>query len=203
MAVLCFPAYLSAQRGLAEVIAQEPRYEIERWRSGEFAPDATRLDAMQAALVEAQNLDPRNPALLEELALFRATRVEGRYNHEPKVREARQQSLAWFRQALEQRPTSGHAWYNVALMKFRLGETDREFSQSLLQALRRSPWEPTVQLRAIALGLANWQDLADPPREALKQAIQAQARWQLVKQKPALQSLLKRYGRADLDYLLE
>jgi hypothetical protein len=202
LAVLSVVACLSAQRGLAEVIAQQPRYEIERWRSGELAADAPRLDAMQAALNEARNLDPRNPRLLEELALFRAERVDGRYNHNPEVREARQESLAWFRQVLEQRPTSGHAWFNVALMKFRLDAIDQEFSQSLQQAIRRSPWEPKVQLRVIELGLANWQGLAAPLRETLKQAIHAQAHWQLVSQKPALQLLLKRYGRADLDYLL-
>lgn len=203
LAGLLAVGYFAGQRGLADVMAQEPRYEMERWRSGKFVPDATRRNAMLVALNEARNLDPQNPTLLEELALFHAMRVDGRYNHDAWVREARQQSLTGFRQALEQRSTSGQGWFNVALMKFRLGEIDQEFSQSLLQAMRRSPWEPTVQLHAIELGLANWQNLADPLREALKQAIQAQARWQLVKQKSALQSLLKRYGRADLDYLLE
>lgn len=203
LAGLLAVAWFAGKRGVADVVAQDPRYEMERWLSGKLLPDKIRLDAMQAALIEAQYLDPRNPKLLEELALFRAARVRGRYNHEPEVRQARQQSLEGFRQALEQRPTSGDTWFNVALMKFRLGEIDREFSQSLQQAIRRAPWEATVQLRAIELGLANWQELADPLREALKQTIQAQARWQLVKQKPALQSLLRRYGRADLDYLLD
>lgn len=203
LAVLLPVAWFAGKRGLADVVAQEPRHEMERWQSGKSVPDKIRLDAMQAALDRALALDPRNPKLLEELALFRAARLGGRYNHDPEVREARRQALAGLRQALEQRPTFGDAWFNLALIKFRLGEIDREFSQSLQQAMRLSPWEPTVQLRAIELGLANWQALADPLREALKQAIQAQARWQLVKQKPALQALLKRYGRPDLDYLLE
>lgn len=196
-------AWFAGQRGQADVLAQEPRYEMERWRSGNPFPDPTRLDAMQAALNEARNLDPRNPRLMEELALLLAARVRGRYNHEPEVREARLQSLVLLRQSLEQRPTFAEVWIDLALIKFRLDETDREFTQALQQGMRLAPWEATVQLRAIELGLANWESLADPLRDALKQSIQAQAGWQLVKQKPALLALVKRYGRGDLLYLLE
>ena len=203
LAGLLAVGYFAGQRGLADVVAQDPRYEMERWRSGKFVADNIKLDAIQAALNEARNLDPRNPYLMGDVARFHAARVERRQASDPAVREARQQSLAWFRQALEQHPTSGHTWLNVALMKFHLGEIDQEFSRSLQQAMRRSPWDSKVQLLAIELGLANWRGLDDPPRETLKQAIQAQARWQLVRQKPALQLLLKRYRRADLDYLLE
>lgn len=195
--------YFAGRRGLAEVVAQEPRYEMERWSNGKLTPDTVKLNAIQASLQEARGLDPMNPYLMEDVARFHAARVERRQASDPEAREARQQSLSWFRQALEQHPSSGHAWFNVALMKFHLGEIDREFSQSLQQAMRRGPWEPMVQLRAIELGLANWQSIADPLRETLKQAIHAQAHWQLVRQKAALQLLLKRYGRADLDYLLE
>jgi hypothetical protein len=195
--------WFAGQRGLADVMAQEPRHEMEGWRSGKLAGDKTRLDAILAALNEALVIDPRNPRLLEEAALFHVNRVAGRLTLEPDVREARLQSLSLFRQAVEQRPTSGQAWVSVALIKLQLGETDREFSQSLQEALRRSPWEPQVELLAIEVGLAGWQALPDSLHETLKQAIQAQAQWQLVKQKSALQALLKRYGRADLNYLLE
>lgn len=194
--------YWVAQRGLADVVAQEPRYQIERWRAGKWVPDQFKLDAMQAELNKARGLDPNNPNLLEDLGRFHAVRVERGQAYDPEVRAMRQQALARFRQALERRPTSGHAYVNVALMKYRLGEIDQEFSESLQQAMRRSPWEPQVQLIGIELGLAAWQALADSTRETLKNAIHAQAQWQLVKQKPALQSLLTRYGRSDLAYLL-
>lgn len=202
VAVLLAAVWYAGQRGIADVIAQEPRHEIERWRSGKLVPDKAGLDAILAALNKARSHDPRNPRLLEEAARFQAARVAGRLTLEPEVREARLQSLALFRQALEQRPTSGEAWVSVALIKLQLGETDREFSHSLQQTLRRSPWEPKVQLLAIELGLAGWMALTDPLRETLKQAIQTQARWPLARQKPALQSLLSLYGRADLADLL-
>ncbi|MDZ4251273.1 MAG: hypothetical protein U1A72_01705 [Sulfuritalea sp.] len=202
LSTLPFAIYWAAQRGLADVVAQEPRYQIERWRAGKWAPDQFKLDAMQAELSKARDLDPNNPNLLEDIGRFHAVRVERGRAYDPDVRAQREQALARFRQALEQRPTSAHAYVNVALIKYRLGEIDLEFSESLLQAIRRGPWEPRVQLIGIELGLAAWQALADSTRETLKHAIHAQAQWQLVKQKPALQSLLKRYSRTDLAYLL-
>ncbi|NJD34702.1 MAG: hypothetical protein FIA96_07720 [Betaproteobacteria bacterium] len=203
VAVLLVVVWFAGQRGLAEVVAQDPRYQMERWRSGKLAPDKLRLDAMQAALTDARNLDPQNPSLMEELAIFHAMWADDWHRDESEVRDARRQALIGFRKALEQRPTSGAAWFSLALMKSELEEIDGEFFQSLQLALRRGPWDPKLQLSAIELGLANWQGLTDPLREALKQSIQTQARWTLVKQKPALQALLKRYQRADLGYLLD
>lgn len=195
--------YFSAIRGMADVVAQEPRYEIDRWRAGKLAPDSLKLNAMQAELHKALELAPQNPNLMEDLGRFYAARVERGSPYEPAVREIRQQSLLYFRQAAAQRPTSGHAWANVALMKFRLGEFDLEYTLALEQALRRAPWEPQVQLLAIEIGLAGWQVLADSTREKLKQAIRSQGEWQLVNQKAPLLALLKRYRRADLNCLLE
>lgn len=203
LAGLLAVAYWAGTSGLADVVAREPHYEIDRWRTGKLVPDALKLNTLQAELHKAQDLDPGNPNLQEELGRFYAARVERGQAYDVEVRATRQQSLAYFRQALELRPTSGHAWVNVALMKFRLGEVDQEFSQSLLQALRRSPWEPQVQLIAIELGLTGWQVLSDPTRETLQQAIRAQGQWKLVNQKPMLVALLKRYRRPDLACLLE
>lgn len=194
--------YTAGQRGLAYVLAQEPRYEIERWRSGKFAAGNAKFDAIQADLHQALGMDPGNPDLVEDLARLHAARVERGQSYDTPVREMRQQALAGFRQAVQLRPTSGHGWVNVALTKFRLGEVDQEFSGALQQALRRSPWEPKVQMIAIELGLASWQALSDSTRAAIQQAIRSQTRWKLANQKPALQSLLKRYQRPDLAYLL-
>lgn len=203
LAILLSVVVLAAQRGLANLVAQEVRYQIDLWRSGKSSPDALRLDALQAELDRAHRLDPSNPILLEDIGRFQASRVDRANPDDPAVRAMRQRALAGFRQALGQRPTSAHGYVNVALTKYRLGETDQEFSQALLQAMHRGPWEPRVQLMSIELGLAAWQSLGDSSREALKQRIQAQARWTLVRQKPALQSLLKRYRRADLSYLTQ
>jgi len=203
LASLLAVAYRAGERGLADVVAQEPRYAIDRWRAGKLAPDMIKLNTMQAELHKARNLDPGNPNLLEDMGRFHAARVERGQAYDTEVRVTRQQALAWFRQALELRPTSGYAWVNVALMKFRLGEVDQEFSKSLQQTLHRSPWEPRVQLIAIELGLASWQALSDSTRQTLRAAIRSQGQWKLVNQKPMLVSLFKRYKRSDLDCLLE
>ena len=203
MAGLLVIVYGAGSRGFADVVAKEPRYEIDRWRSGKLVPHTSRINAIQTELYKARDLDPRNPGLLEEIGRFHAAKVERGQPYDPAVREMRQQSLAWFRQSLKLRPTSGHAWVNVTLMKFRLGEIDQELSGSLEQALHRSPWQPQVQLIAIELGLASWQALSDSSRKAIRHAIRSQGQWRLVNQKPALLSLLKRYRRPDLACLLE
>lgn len=196
-------AYWAGQRGLADVFAREPRYEMDRWASGRLKPDQAQLDAIQAELHKAQALDPGNPNLLEDLGRFYSARVERGLAHDPAVREMRQQSLAYFRKSVALRPTSGHAYINVALMKFRLGEIDQEFSESLQQALRRSPWDPKIQLIAIELGLAAWQALSDTTRQATRSAIRLQGQWKLVDQKPPILALLKRHKRMELICLLE
>jgi len=196
-------AYWVAMRGLADVVAQDPRYEIERWRSGKFTPDVVKLNVIQTELHKALNLDPGNPTLLEDMGWFYAKRTERDPSHGAEVRELRQQSLQLFKQSLALRPTSGHAFINVAYMKYRLGEIDLEFSQILQQALLRSPWEPQYQLIAIELGLANWHALSDSTRQSMRYAIRSQGQWKLVNQKTALSSLLKRYNRPDLSCLLE
>ena len=195
-------AKMTAPR-LADVVAREPRYEMDRWATGKLKPDQNQLDAIQAELHKAQALDPDNPNLLEDLGRFYAARVETGRPHDPSVREMRQQSLALFRQSVVLRPTSGHAYINAALMKFRLGEIDQEFSESLQQALRRSPWDPKIQLIAIELGLAAWQALSDTTRQATRSAIRLQGQWKLVDQKPPILALLKRHKRMELICLLE
>jgi hypothetical protein len=203
IAGLMVATYFAGRRGLADVVAQEPRYEVERWQIGKSAPDGVRLNVLQAELHKAMDLDPGNPNLLDDLGRFHGARVARERPNDAGVRESRQQSLTYFRHALELRPTSGHAYVNIALSKFRLGEIDQEFTGAMEQALRRSPWEPQVQLIAIELGIASWQALSDSTRQKLQQAIRSQAQWHLANQKPHLLLLFKRYRRSDLNCLLE
>lgn len=202
LAALLTIAGWAGKSGLADVMAQESRYDIDRWRSGKSGFDNARLNAIQAKLHKAHGLDSANPNLVEELGRFYAARVERGQAYDPEVRAIRERSLALFRESLQRRPTSAHAYANVALMKFRLGEIDQEFSRSLHEMLRRAPWEPQIQLIAIELGLASWQAISDSTRAAIRHAIRSQGHWKLVSQKPMLQSLLKRYQRPDLECLL-
>jgi tetratricopeptide (TPR) repeat protein len=200
---LLFVVYWAGKRGLADVVAQPARYEINRWRTGQMLPGQLRRDAILAELQQALRLDPANPNLLEDLGRFHAARVEWGAAQDPFVRATRQQSLASYSQAVAYRPTSGPAYAGVAVMKLALGEIDREFSTALEQAHRRSPSDPQLQLLIIELGLASWQALSDENRLMLKDAIRTQAQWKLVQQKPKLTALLDRYKRPDLACLLD
>lgn len=194
--------WIAGKRGMADVVAQDPRFEIDRWRSGKTVPDAAQFNSIKAELYKALDLDPGNPNLLEDLGRFHAARVERGRPSDSDVRAARRQALANFRQILISHPTSGYAGINVALMKYQLGELDEEYLKSLQLALRRAPWQAQVQLLAIELGLASWQGLPESMHQSLRQSIHDQAQWKLVNQKVQLQALLKRYRRPDLECLL-
>jgi hypothetical protein len=203
LAGLLAATYSAGKRGLAEVVAQPARYEMDRWRNGRIAPDRFRFDISHAALMRALELDPVNPNLLEDLGRLYAASVEQGVAVNPYVRDMRQQSKMYFSRAVAYRPTSGRAYGAVAGIKFALGDLDSEFSASLLQAHRRGPWDPQLQLLVIELGLASWQALPDENRQMLGAAIRAQAQWKLANQKPGLTALLSRYGRSDLNCLLD
>jgi hypothetical protein len=198
LAGLLSACYGVGKRGLAEVIAQEPRYQIANWRSGEKIPNDGQLNVIQAELHKALDLDPANPTLLEDLGGLYASRLQKVRPSDSRALPIRGQTLDFIRQAVRQRPTSGQAWINLALMKLRLGEIDSEFSLSLQQALHRTPWQPQVQLLGIELGLASWQALTEPLQQEIASAVRAQAGWLLVNQKPPLIQMLKRYRRSDL-----
>lgn len=203
LAWLLFVVYWVGKRGLADVVAQPARYEINRWRTGQMLPGELRREAILAELQRALRLDPRNPNLLEDLGRFHAARVEWGAAQDPYVRETRMQSLASYSQAVAYRPTSGSAYAGVAVMKLALGEIDREFASAVEQAHRRGPSDPQLQLLVIELGLASWQALSNDNHQMFKDAIRAQAQWKLAPQKPKLAALLDRYKRPDLTYLLE
>lgn len=203
LAGLSLVVYWSAKRGLADVIALEPRYQIERWRATKFVPDNGQRDEIQSELNKALDLDPHSPRLLDDMGRFHATAAERGKSFDPEVIRIRQQALGWYGQLLQQQPTSGHAWVNFALTKHRLGEIDSGLSLALQQALHRAPWDPKIQLLVIEIGLASWQAQSADMQQILRQAIRTQGQWQFVKQKPALEALLKRYRRPELACLLE
>ena len=187
--------------GLADVSSKTPVYDFNQWRSGQSVPEQGKLVAMQTALSEAYTLDPDNPNLLEMLGRLDAEMAaHGTYVG---ARTLRLQSLAWFGQALRRRPTSGHAWLNVALMKYQLGQIDAEFSLALQQAQYRGPWDTQVQLGVIELGLAGWPVLPESTRATTRQAIRTQGQWRRVNQRSALLALIVRYKRSELACLLD
>ena len=155
---------------------------------------AIAIDAMRVAL----DFEPGNPNLHSDLGRIEYWRVRAGSLVDAASRSGREAALENFRQAARRRSTSGHTWVNIALTRYMLGQVDSEFVLALEQTMRWAPWQPQLQLSAIQLGLATWQILDEPRQRLVAEAIQRQATWKMVDQKPALIRLLRAYGHMEL-----
>lgn len=188
---------------LADVISQEARYYIDRWRSGALKLSHSRLDEIQSDLTRSIAYDPSNPNYQEDLARFLAWRNERATLLDPAARRDRAQARELFTQAALRRPTSERAWSSVAAMRFVLGEVDSDFSAALNLALRQGPWNPEIRVNAIRIGLASWDVLPPDLQATLRRAIHQQAHWALAPQKDTLAGFIKGYRRGELLCLLD
>ncbi len=216
--------YFATMRAGSEFVTRSARDDYDRLRAGKRYFSDQHFAEIEASLTKGLSLDPGSPHLLEDLARVQTTMIErgakpGQDNPEPILDEASPKELAeaadtaplelddrdrrikaleLFEQVLATRPTSAHAYANVAVLKYQLGEIDRQFSNALEQALLRGPWETQIQLAAIELGLATWQALPHDLRVSVSRAIYRMAHWKLDNQRAAIDEKLVRYRRNDL-----
>ena len=93
-----------------------------------------------------------------------------RNSNEPSdFEEAQRQLVA----AIEARPGSPYTWANLAVMKYRLGDTGPAFEKSLLNAANLGPYEPEVQQIVADLGLAVYDEVAPATRAAVERMVAA------------------------------
>jgi tetratricopeptide (TPR) repeat protein len=216
--------YLATMRAGSEITTRGARDDYDRLRAGKRYFSDQHFAEIEASLTKGLSLDPGSPHLLEDLARVQTTMIERgatpeRGNTEPLSdedspkaltdadgpappelddRDRRIKALELFEQVLATRPTSAHAYANVAVLKYQLGEIDRQFSNALEQALLRGPWETQIQIAAIELGLATWQALPHDLRVSVSRAIYRMAHWKLDNQRAAIDEKLVRYRRSDL-----
>ncbi len=195
---LASTAYYSVMRLVAELTAQDPRFQFERWSTGKAKPSEDEVSAAVAQMRVASAYEPGNPNLHSDVGRLEYWQARTGALDDQLARSRRERALLSFRQAANLRPTSGHTWANVALTRYTLGQVDVEFAHALQQTLHWAPWQPQLQLLGIELGLAVWQALDEPSQRMVAEAIQQQKGWRLVDQKPALIQLLRRYGRKEL-----
>jgi len=188
---------------LADVINQEARYYIDRWRSGALKLSHSRLDEIQSDLTRSIAYDPSNPNYQEDLARFLTWRNEKATLLDLAARRDRMQARILFSEAAVRRPTSERAWASVAATRFILGEVDTHFAAALSLALRQGPWNPEIQMNAIRVGLASWSILTEDLQKELRKAIHNQAHWNLAPQRDALATMIKSYRRNELLCLLD
>jgi hypothetical protein len=176
--------------GMADVLHRDADRSMERWQRERSMPVLTEWLETRDKLARAHRLDPGNAAIVESSGLLHSQRVGDGSGSGVFQEEA----LAHFEQAAVLRPTSPYTWANIALTRYRIGNTDAKFSTALSTAQRMGPWEPEVQLIAADFGLALWDELDGASRVALKANLARAAK----RQGPQLVQLGEKRGRLEL-----
>jgi predicted Zn-dependent protease len=121
--------------------------------------------ALASQLAEAERLEPANPSTHELLGLLA---VRG---------ASRSREAAWrFSRSLALRPISANSWANLAEAKYQEGDTGAVFERALSMAAALGPADPQSQRMVAHYGLAVWDEVASPTREAIERMVSAGVR---------------------------
>ncbi len=185
---------LALPRGLADLRAFEARMLFQTWEAARRPPSTGEWTLARSRLQEARDLDPGQPNYPEDIARLDELRVPPARAGEAPAQEILRQALGLQRQAARLRPGSPYTWANIALLKARLAEPDREFDAALRNAALLGPWEPEVQIALADAGFRHWNTLTPETQSALRANAARALRWQSAK----LFELARRTGRLDV-----
>ncbi len=176
-----------------------PSFKIlEKWRSEKITLKDDDWDKLRADLSYALKHDPDNPDIHEYLALA----IEGRYaDIAPENNEAmpsRREAYVHYKKSISLRPTWPFAWVNLALVKYRLGETDDEFYHALHKADELGEWEPGVQRVIVDIGLHGWNSAPGNERKFVLDIIEKSLRHSARQHSFKVLNLTKRYDVLEL-----
>lgn len=194
LALLGALAALAVPRGLADLRAFEARSLFKSWEQKRRQPSADEWSLARSRLREAHELDRGQPNYLEDIARLYEIRALPLKADNAFAQGFLRQALDYQRRAARLRPGSPYTWSNIALLKARLPEPDREFESALRNAALMGPWEPEVQIALVDAGFRHWGVLAPETRTALR----ANAARTLHRQDAKLFELARRHGRLDV-----
>jgi hypothetical protein len=185
---------LALPRGLADLRALEVRLLFKSWEAKRRQPGAEEWALAHDRLAEARALDPGQPNYLEDVARLYELRALSQNAGNAPAQDDLRKALAHQREAAWRRPGSPYAWANIALLKSRLAETDREFEAALRNSVALGPWEHELQLVNADIGFRHWDTLAPETRAALRANALRALRWQ----DKRLFELARRAGKLDV-----
>jgi hypothetical protein len=194
LAVLGLFCALALPRGLADLRAFEARMLSRSWETARRRPSPEELELTDSRLQEAHALDPRQPNYLEDIARLDELRAQPLEPGDAAAQGYLREALGFQRRAARLRPGSPYTWANVAVLKSRLAETDRELGAALRNAALLGPWEPEVQLTLADIGFRHWNALTPETQAALRANAARALRWQSAR----LLELARRTGRLDV-----
>jgi tetratricopeptide (TPR) repeat protein len=158
-------ALTALRMGRADWLFSRSTQSMAEWSAKDARPDFEVWLAVRDDLARAVQLEPRDPRALEGLGVLHAGRDAPVGNDRSGFQE---QARDYLRRAAATRPTSPYTWANLAVVKYRLGETDEEFRNALRQAVNYGPWEWEVQAIVADVGLAMLPELAPAERSMVE-----------------------------------
>ncbi|MEM7027420.1 MAG: hypothetical protein AAF410_04255 [Pseudomonadota bacterium] len=190
--------YVAFTWGLADVYYRPSLNDIRSWIIEDKDINDDSWDRLYSNLMKAQQLDPSNPDIRENLAIA----LEGRYAKfaagEIEAETNRNKALAHYRTSVSLRPSWPYAWNSLMAVKFRLGQIDKEFFNVFHQAERLGRWEPDIQRMLVNIGLMNWLQFPASERAYLLEIVKRS----LQKQPNEILDIAKNYGLLDVICLL-
>ena len=199
---LLYLTYIAGNWGLADIYVSSSITVLDKWRYGKKILNGDDWDKLRADLSYALEYDPDNPNIHQYLALA----LEGRFAYiAPKNKEAmpsRREAYTHYKKAISLRPTWPYAWANLALVKYRLGETDDEFYHAMHKADELGPWEPGVQSVIVDIGLHYWNSLSRDERTFILNMIDKSLHHSSRKHSVDVLDLTKRRGKIELVCLI-
>jgi Flp pilus assembly protein TadD len=151
--------------GSADAIVYSASQEMGTWAAARARPGKETIAWVRSELEEALRAEPRDPTIHELLGVLESRSLENA--------EYQQDAVVHFRKALELRPTAPYTWANLAEVKYRIGDTGREFENALIRASQLGPSEREVQRTVADLGLAVWNEVGPRTQEAVDRTVGA------------------------------
>jgi hypothetical protein len=150
------------------------RYGVASTASANGSRELDKMSKMRAGVIaswwrediaRAVAFVPGDPFAREILALV----IIRNTNEQSDFEEAQRHLVA----AIEARPGSPYTWANLAVVKYRLGETGSTFEKALVNASNLGPNEAEVQMIVTDLGLAVYDEVQPATRAAIERMVRA------------------------------
>lgn len=162
--ILFFCMTLGVARGVGSLYAYQAMTALNLLRDQKVQPRQIDWQAVRKNLEMALSYDARNPDYLHELGTAYDAEFSFQAVGSSVAAENRRLAERFYLEALQRRPAWPLDWIDVALVKYRLGETGQDFKRALTQAHQLGPWEQWVQYVIADTGMHHWLKLTEEER---------------------------------------
>lgn len=188
---------VSTVESTAALITVNPaRKQLDNWREKQRQLEHAQWETIRTQLDHALQYTPDDPDLLRDLGMAHEAEFILYPSIDRSARMDREKAGKYYQQAILLRPSWPYDRIDLALVKYRLDETDRTIYKLMTQAVELGPWEPRVQQVVTEIGLRHWDSLPDDIRKVVLETVNNGVLHS--DNAKGMLKLLRRYGMPDL-----